>query len=153
MANANPDEVDHQVLQFRMTQAERRKVSRLIHRRDALHEQHNSEELSWDDYRLASNPINQELADIASEVGKRTLRELPLTLRTDWSDHVKHNPVVVLEIVLSSDWKGGYSWCGEGYELRKDGSVGIKHGRIRLDNHLVWRRHLDGAWKPLIGKA
>lgn len=152
MGISNPDDVDHQVLQFRTTQTERRKVSRLIHRRDALHEQRNSEELSWDDYLLACNPIDKELADIASEVGKRTLGELPLTLCTDLSGHTGCNPVVVIEIKLSS-WNGEYSWMGEGCELRKDGSVGIKHGRIRLDNHLVWRRHLDGAWKPLIGKA
>lgn len=148
----------HPILQFKPTRAEAGKLSRLMRRMDKLSEEYGNltgllhEECL--EYFSKREPINAELDALAAEIGKRTLGELPLTLRTDWSEKTKQEPVVVLRIeVHYSKWDPQYSWMGEGFRLRKDGSVSLIESGIRLDNRHVWRRHLDGGWTSLASQA
>jgi hypothetical protein len=141
--------VTHSILQFKPTRSELSKISRIIRNRDAFWERYHAEKLSWEECSNLCAPIWADLNGLADEIGRRTLGELPLTLKTDWSEHCGASPVVVLNVSVISDFGRGYSWLGHGLALRKDGSVGLKESSIRLDNHLAWRRRLDGSWSPL----
>lgn len=147
----------HPILQFKPTSIEAGKLSRLMRRLNKLQEDYGDFlSMSQSKYLEYSNKrasISAELDGLAAEIGKRTVGELPLTLRTDWTDQVGLNPTVVLNIKVSSFSGGQYEWRGEGVRLRNDGSVGVARGEVRLDNKQVWRRQLDGEWTPLVPQS
>lgn len=146
----------HPIIQFKPTRSEAGKLSGLMRRIDELREEYANLAVPhkeyWE-YFSKYEPINAEIDALAAEIGKRTLGELPLTLRTDWSDEVGEEPVVVLSVNVGSGWDTQYTWCGKGVRLRKDGSISLVKSTIRLDNEQVWRRQLDGGWTPLVARS
>lgn len=149
--------VTHPILQFKPTRAEASKLSSLMRRLNKLKDEYGElanisreKDVEYINKRMS---IKAEIDVLAAEIGKRTLGELPLTLRTDRTEETGQEPVVVLSIEVDSGWDAQYSWDGRGVRLRKDGSVSMTAANIRLDSRRVWRRQLDGGWTALEGQS
>jgi hypothetical protein len=142
--------VRHLPLCFAPTRAEKTRLQYLLARERVLYEGATRGSIDLAVHHAEAALLRSEIGKIAAVVGQRVLgTDLPLTLQNERGQQCKRNPVVVYEISVSA-YNRELVWDGCGVTVRKDGAVSAIRGLLLLSNVLVWRRHLDGSWAPLV---